>query len=210
MESNTIIRVALTVISLLLSVAVHEFAHALAAYKLGDDTAARQGRLTLNPLAHADPIGTFALPIFFSFTGGGIFGWGKPVPYNPTRLTRKISMRAGEAIIAFAGPLANFIMAFVSGALLFALPLGHNSPFALLLHQMIYLNVILFFFNLLPVPPLDGARVIAWIIGPRADKVLDSIQRAGPMALLVVVFAGSTLIGPPVRMLMGVIYGLFG
>ena len=205
MESSTILRVALTVISLLLSVAVHEYAHALAAYKLGDDHAASQGRLTLNPLAHADPMGTFVFPIVFSVMGSGIFGWGKPVPYIPNRLTRKYSLRAGEAIIAFAGPFANFIMAFISGALFFALPLDANSPFNLLLWQMIQLNVILFFFNLLPVPPLDGAKVIAWVVGPKADSALDSIQRAGPMALIVVVLVGGTVISKPAGLLIGLI-----
>jgi Zn-dependent protease len=205
MESSTILRVALTVISLLLSVAVHEYAHALAAYKLGDDHAARQGRLTLNPLAHADPMGTFVFPIVFSVMGSGVFGWGKPVPYIPNQLTRKFSLRAGEAIIAFAGPFANFIMAFISGALFFALPLEANSPFTLLLWQMIQLNVILFFFNLLPVPPLDGAKVFAWIIGPKADSTLDTIQRSGPMALLVVVLVGGTIISKPAGLLIGFI-----
>ena len=214
MESNTILRIALTVITLLLSVAVHEFAHALAAYKLGDDHAAREGRLTLNPLAHADPMGTIALPIFFSLVGGGVFGWGKPVPYIPGRLTRKYTLRAGEAIIAFAGPLSNFIMAFISGALLFALPLSNNSPFSMLLLEMVQLNVVLFFFNLIPVPPLDGAKVFAWVMGPRGDGILDSIQKAGPMALLVVIMLGGTIISKPSILLMGFIFSsmrsLFG
>ena len=206
MESDTLMRVALTVISLLLSVAVHEYAHALAAYKLGDDHAASLGRLTLNPLAHADPLGTFVFPIIFSISGSGIFGWGKPVPYIPTRLTRKISLRAGEAIIAFAGPFANFIMAFLSGALYFALPFGDKSPFTILLIQMVQLNVSLFFFNLIPVPPLDGSKVIAWIFGQRIDSALDSIQRAGPIALLVVVMVGGTLISKPAGLLIGIIF----
>ena len=112
MDSD-IARSLLNVVTIVLSVCVHEFAHAFAAFRLGDETAARQGRLTLNPLAHADPVGTVLLPALAPFLGFGAFGWGKPVPYIPTNLTRKYSMRAGEAIVAAAGPFANLVLSLI-------------------------------------------------------------------------------------------------
>ncbi len=200
MSGDRIAHVLLIVVTLVLSIGVHEFAHAFAAWKLGDDTAARQGRLTLNPLAHADPLGTLILPAFFAFSGFGGFGWGKPVPYVPTNLTRKFSMRSGEAIVAFAGPASNLVLAVVSGALLGGLLkfqlVGYDSAFIALLNQMIIINLVLFFFNLLPVPPLDGSKIAAWLFGQRADRVLDAIHSTGPIALIVVVLLGGKLISP--------------
>lgn len=214
MTHNVLADVLITVVTLLLSICVHEFAHAFAAYKLGDDYAARMGRLTLNPFAHADPLGTLILPAVFTLMGGGVFGWGKPVPYVPTNLTRRFSMRAGEAIIAFAGPLANLLMAIFCGGLLVATVrfgvIGASSPFYPLLRTMLYLNVVLFFFNLLPVPPLDGSKIFAWMLGQRADGFLDAIQRAGPMALMIVIIAGGSVISYPVHLVVGAIITGFG
>jgi Zn-dependent protease len=195
----------LTLVTMLLSVCVHEYAHALAAYKLGDDYAAREGRLTLNPMAHADPIGTLLFPAMAAFAGWGGFGWGRPVPYIPTNLTRRYSMRAGEAIVAFAGPLANLVMGVVCAGLWVGLlrygVIDFNSPFALLLGTMFPLNFVLFFFNLLPVPPLDGSKIFSWLVGQRADRLLDSIASAGPIALIAVVLLGGKLIAPMVHAL---------
>ncbi len=200
MSPDTLARVLLVVVTLVLSIGVHEFAHAFAAWKLGDDTAARQGRLTLNPFAHADPLGTLILPAFFAFSGFGGFGWGKPVPYVPTNLSRRFSMRGGEAIVAFAGPASNLVLAVVSGALLGVLLktqlVSFESPFIPLLQQMIVINLVLFFFNLLPVPPLDGSKIFAWLFGQRADRILDGIHQTGPIALIVVVLVGGRLISP--------------
>lgn len=211
--SNKLIQVLLTVVTLVLSITVHEWAHAFAAYRLGDDTAAREGRLTLNPVSHADPLGTLILPVVFTLMGPGmLFGWGRPVPYVPTNFTRKVSMRAGEAIVAFAGPLSNLILAIVCGGLFFGLPysvLPPTSPFYPLLQNMVSLNVVLFFFNLLPVPPLDGSKIAAWVFGGRADKALDAIQQAGPMALMVVILLGGTVIAWPVRLVLRAIQGGF-
>ncbi len=193
------VEVMLTLVTLLLTIAVHEFAHAFAAYKLGDDTAAREGRLTLNPFAHADPLGTFLIPVVGTASGVGYFGWGKPVPYVPVRLSRKISMRAGEAIVAFAGPFSNLLMAIICGGLWVGLSrfglLAHDSPFALLLGRLLPLNITLFFFNLIPVPPLDGSKVIGWLIGQRADRTLDTLSNLGPIAFLPVVLLGGGFVG---------------
>ena len=197
---------ALTVlITLLLSVSVHEYSHALAAYRLGDDTAARQGRLTLNPFAHADPIGTLLLPLLGVLWGKGAFGWGRPVPYVPNHLTRRFSMRAGEAIISFAGPLANLVLAIISTLALYAIWHGlgrylvlHPSlmPVIPLLYGLLRLNLVLFFFNLLPVPPLDGSKILAWVLGYRVDRLLDSLQSLGFFGLILAIMFGGIVIGP--------------
>jgi Zn-dependent protease len=200
------LREALTgLITLLLSVSVHEYSHALAAWKLGDDTAARQGRLTLNPFAHADPIGTLLLPIFCVLTGRGAFGWGRPVPYVPNHLSRRFSLRAGEAIISFAGPFANLVLAVASTLALYGIRHGligylvaHPAllPVVPLLYRLLALNLVLFFFNLLPIPPLDGSKILAWLLGYRADRLLELLQSLGVFGLLLAILFGGVIIGP--------------
>jgi Zn-dependent protease len=200
------VKQALTLlITLLLSIAVHEYSHALAAWKLGDDTAARQGRLTLNPFAHADPIGTLLLPLLGVLTGQGMFGWGRPVPYVPNHLTRRFSLRAGEAIIAFAGPFANLVLAVLSTLAFYAvrhtLMQAAVAPHSIvpvldLLYTLIQLNLTLFFFNLLPVPPLDGSKILAWLLGYRADRLLESLQSLGMFGLILAIVFGGFIIGP--------------
>lgn len=145
----------------LIAITFHEFAHGYAAYKLGDNTAKNEGRLSLNPLDHLDPIGTLLL----LFAG---FGWGKPVHVNPSNYTRKISMEKGEAIVSLAGPLTNIVLAFI-----FALIYGALVKFAsvfllstvgnivqLILISTISINIGLGIFNLIPLPPLDGSKII--------------------------------------------------
>jgi Zn-dependent protease len=189
-----------TLITLLLSVSVHEYAHALAAYKLGDDTAARQGRLTLNPIAHADPIGTLLLPILGALSLGGAFGWGRPVPYVPNYLTRRLPLRAAEAIIAFAGPFANLVLATLTTLGLFVLvrvPLGPAVlPVAELLQDLLIMNLTLFFFNLLPVPPLDGSKILAWLFGQYSDRPLAALASLGVGGLILAVVFGGYVIRP--------------
>ncbi len=209
-DSQLVARALINVVTMVLSVCVHEFAHALAAYRLGDDTSARQGRLTLNPFAHADPVGTVLLPAVAPFLGFGTFGWGKPVPYVPGNLTRKYTMRAGEAMIAFAGPFANLVMGILSSALLVGLlrfsDIPYDSPFVVLIHAMVGINFLLFFFNLLPVPPLDGSKVVAWMFGQRADRVLDTITEAGTIAVMVAIVVGGFIAVPLAGMLSGLVF----
>ena len=201
----------LGVVSMVLSVCVHEFAHAYAAFRLEDDTAAREGRLTLNPLVHADPIGTVLLPAMAPFLGFGSFGWGRPV--LPTRLTRRYSMRAGEAMIAFAGPLANLILGTLTTlGLVVAIRLGevgHASPTFALLSRLSSLNFLLFFFNLWPVPPLDGSKIAAWLFGARADRVLDQIQEMGPMFVMLGVIVGGVVMAPVAAVLQSLLFVVF-
>ena len=146
----------------LIAITFHEFAHGFAAYKLGDNTAKNEGRLSLNPLDHLDPIGTLML----LFAG---FGWGKPVHVNPTNYTRRISMEKGEAIVSLAGPLMNIILAFIFAIIYAAIYKFTGLAFIVstvgqiiiqLIAATISINIGLGVFNLIPLPPLDGSKII--------------------------------------------------
>lgn len=162
----------LTIPGVLVAITFHEFAHGFAAYKLGDDTPKYQGRLSLNPLAHLDPIGVVML-VFAHI------GWGKPVQINPNNFTRKISARAGEAIVAAAGPVMNFVLAFVFSIILYAV-LIFGTSFALgtqmgnivitMIEYAIVVNVGLGVFNLIPLPPLDGSKVLTAFLSYNAKR----------------------------------------
>ncbi len=165
-NQQVIVERLLLLILLWISLGVHEWAHAWTAWKLGDDTAAMLGRLTLNPLAHLDPIGSVLLPLL-----GVPFGWAKPVPVQPNRFRRTISMRKGMMLVALAGPIANFVQVVVGVALLIVLiRLNYASllsvsdatweKIAYLLNTYILMNVSLAIFNFIPVPPLDGSHVV--------------------------------------------------
>jgi Zn-dependent protease len=175
-------------VPLLLSLCVHEWAHAWMAWRLGDDTARLQGRLTLNPFAHVDPVGTLLLPLM-----GVPFGWAKPVPINPIRFSRHVSLRMGVLLTAAAGPLANLLIAIVSAillALLIRLPPDVafvEGAFSSLLHMLMILNVILAVFNLLPIPPLDGSRVVDALVPDRLRPAWDRFCQLGPLMLVAVI-----------------------
>lgn len=191
-------RAGIFVICMILAIGVHEFAHAFAAHRLGDPTPEGQGRLTLNPVAHMDPIGTLALPLILGILGTGmIFGWGRPVQTTPRYYTRKITMRAGMALVAFAGPLSNLLQAVLTLGLVFVLTrTGVIDPASLMsagldhpLLVFFFLNILLFAFNLLPLHPLDGGKVLGWILGARYQHIDDFLARYGFVILLVLVFA---------------------
>jgi Zn-dependent protease len=181
---------------LLLSLSFHEWAHAWSASKLGDDTAERMGRLTLNPLAHIDPLGTILLPLL-----GVPFGWAKPVPVNPARFRRGVHMGRGMMITSAAGPLSNFLLATVC-AVLFGL-LARFAPDLVapgqgvrrLLQLMIGLNVTLGIFNLLPIPPLDGSRIVEGVLPVRMRAGWESFSRFAPFVLLALLFLPGGIIG---------------
>lgn len=186
-----------------IAVSMHETAHGWIAYKLGDDTAYLQGRLTLNPLAHIDPIGLVCFVI------GGI-GWAKPVPINPTRFDRKHTMKKGIVLTSLAGPLTNMLLAIVSNILFFALITifaltGVDSVYNMLTGQagnvgislllqffrlMITFNFILMIFNLLPIPPLDGYKIFGAILPDRIYYKLMNYERIIGMAFLLIVLFG--------------------
>lgn len=162
--------------AILLSLSVHEFAHAWAATRLGDSTPVRQGRLTLSPLAHIDPIGTILFPAILALSGLPPFGWAKPVQFVPANFTRRVTMWQGTAIAAAAGPMSNIALAILSAIVLrvvialdptAVLILQMNAPQAtatsMLLHfclMMFEINIVLAVFNLFPLPPLDGSHFI--------------------------------------------------
>lgn len=159
----------LLLIPLWLSLAVHEWAHAFAADRLGDDSARLLGRMTLDPLAHLDPLGTVILPLL-----GVPFGWAKPVPVNPARFRVGVPMLGGLALVAAAGPLANFGLAALAWA---GAGLAPEGAAALLLGRLAGLNLALGVFNLLPVPPLDGSRVVDALAGD--SPAWRSLSRVG-------------------------------
>ena len=182
------------IIAILIAVAVHEWAHAFAAYRLGDPTAKYDGRLTLNPIAHLDPIGT----LLFIFVG---FGWGKPVPVDPRYFKKPV--RDG-AIVAFAGPLSNIVLAFLAYAIAYPLGIaeevlagstaGHASVilefFSRLLGDMIIINLVLMAFNLLPVPPLDGSKIVRIFLPYEYERQYAQFSYYGPWILLALIVAG--------------------
>lgn len=168
------------VAAFLLILSVHEFSHALAAYMLGDRTAEREGRLTLNPMAHVDPIG------FITLLAIG-FGWGKPVPFNPYNLRFP---KWGPVMVACAGPLSNFIFGVVSALLLRALVpvLGFANLLVVFLQVSAYLNFILMLFNLIPVPPLDGSKILlALLADEKYRQARWWLETRGSMLLLFVI-----------------------
>lgn len=174
------------VLCLVVATAFHEFAHAFVADRLGDPTPRREGRVTLNPLAHADPVGTLALPVMAGLLHLPVFGWGRPVMTQPRYYTRRFSMRAGMAMVSFAGPLANLLQAVVTlGVIKLLLVTGVARPGLLeVLVTFFMLNVTLAFFNLLPVHPLDGGKILAWMLPARFERVDDVLSRYGWTILL--------------------------
>ena len=207
-------RLIAVAIMLLVAFPIHEFAHALAAYQLGDGTARLMGRLTLDPRAHFDPTGGVLLAVSFLFLGFG-FGWAKPTPYNPMNLR---GGQWGEAIVSAAGPISNFVLAVAA-----AIPLrwiefaGMNVPLLeTFLFYFIKINLVLMIFNLIPIPPLDGSKVLFAFMSPRTVwQVRPVLEQYGLVillgAMLLPIFGGATLanlifgelLDPLLRLLIG-------
>ena len=173
------------VLAIVYCITIHEFSHVLAAYLQGDDTGRLMGRLTLNPLAHLDPIGTVLL-----FIVG--FGWGKPAPFNPYNLRNQ---KWGELIVSAAGILSNLASIFVFVLLLaILLPhLGNNNLFIVFLLFLIFYNALLMLFNLLPIPPLDGSKIFFEFLPSKFQHIKDGFSRNGPWILLGLIIADKFL-----------------
>jgi len=186
----------LYLVALVLSICVHEFGHAFVADKLGDPLPRSQGRVTLNPLAHADPIGTLLLPLIAVFSGPAIgqyiLGWGKPVQISlsPRSMTRKMSIRTAHALIAIAGPMMNILFGLLLSGVFIALVKARNIELAKAVQGVIEMNIGLCLFNLLPIPPLDGGAIFARFVPRRYDHVLDAINRYGFIILIGLLFTG--------------------
>lgn len=225
-DKMALLSLLLTLPAVLIAITFHEFAHAFAADKLGDDTPRRQGRLNLNPLSHLDPIGS----IMLVFAG---FGWGKPVEINPNNFNRDRSMSASEAIVAFAGPLMNFILAIVftivTGVVLVAtdsylnltsLTIISSSEITGLILQLLLscvsINLGLGIFNLIPLPPLDGSKVLRNFLPYNAKAWMDSNYHLLYIIFVVVWITpiASTIISPIIGGvfdgLLQMILGIFG
>jgi len=194
----------LILIPLWLSLGVHECAHAWAAFRLGDDTAAQLGRMTLNPLAHIDPVGTLLLPLL-----GIPFGWATPVPVQPRRFHRGINMHTGMMLTAIAGPLSNVVLAAIC-ILLFGILarlqpelVRHGQGLELLLRMLIGINIVLAIFNILPVPPLDGSRVADALMPRFLRPTWEQFCSLGPVPLIAVIvlpsLTGVNLFGWPLE-----------
>ncbi|MGE3946189.1 MAG: site-2 protease family protein [Blastocatellales bacterium] len=194
----------------LLSLTVHECAHAWAAEQSGDPTGRYLGRITLNPIPHIDIFGTIIFPLIAITTGGWMFGWAKPVPFNPMNLRDR---KMGEIMIALAGPVSNILLAvlciilykiFFGGSLLSAgFAGGLNQPIAMMLQIGIYLNIILAVFNLIPVPPLDGSHVLRNLLPDSLAELYAQVPVwAGFIAIFLLVRMGvtSALISPLVNL----------
>jgi Zn-dependent protease len=176
----------LYLIAFILSVTVHEFGHAWVATKLGDALPRAQGRLTLSPIHHIDPIGTIVAPLVMSFAGMGI-AWGRPVQTNPLSYTRRFSRATGSLLVSVAGPAMNLVMALaVSLVMVVGARVGLLSPAVIegMFKYLVALNIYLMFFNLLPIPPLDGGSVLGWLLPRSMQPVIDVLERWGFMILL--------------------------
>jgi Zn-dependent protease len=177
------------ILCVVISLTIHEFGHALAGYWEGDSTAQEMGRLTINPLAHIDWIG-FLLLIFVGF------GWGKPVPFNPYNLKHK---RWGPALVSIAGPLSNLIVLIIAGVVLKLLAVYSNlSAENLLVIFLLYLmqiNLVLMIFNLIPIPPLDGSKILYSFFSMKHKNIIIFLETRGFWILLILLLFGGSLLG---------------
>lgn len=193
MSGDSVLRLVVIFGVILLSMVLHELAHGLVAYWLGDNTAKDDGRLTLNPLKHLDLVMSFLIPLMMFFTGGPIFGGAKPVPVNSSKLKHG---PWGMALVALAGPLTNFILALLSflignwtgllsvtnGGLYYSTGIG-----GLIAMEMVMVNLGFGVFNLIPIPPLDGSRILYAIAPDGVRDVMDGMERYGIIVVMVVV-----------------------
>jgi len=201
-----------SLIVILFSAVIHEYMHGWMAERLGDPTAKSMGRLTLNPLAHIDLWGSIMLPALLYFgTGGGlVFGYAKPVPFNPNNLR---DQKYGAAKVAAAGPLANLITAVFFGLILRyflsqPLALMQSSNLIALLAIIVQINLILMIFNLLPIPPLDGSKVIAPFLPYSWQVRLAELERFGFFLVLIFILFGFSIIIPVIQFLFRLIVGV--
>ncbi|MDP2944648.1 MAG: site-2 protease family protein [bacterium] len=193
------------IVILILSAVAHEYMHGWMAYRLGDNTAKNAGRLTLNPLAHLEWFGSLFLPLVMIFSGMPfVFGWAKPVPYNPFNLRDR---KYGDAKVALAGPLANLIIAVFFGLCLRFLPF-FSINFYGLLGVIVYINLVLMIFNLIPIPPLDGSKILATFLPAHLRERYLGSERIGFIFVILFVMLAGSLIMPLVNFLFKVIVGV--
>jgi Zn-dependent protease len=192
-------------IAVIAGITFHEFSHAAVATMQGDQTARSQGRLTLNPISHLDPLGSIALVL-------AGFGWGRPVPFSPAQLR---SRRFGAAMVGLAGPAANFLLALLAVIALRIVYPSAVSAFdvdfsVILLDMLVTLNVVLGVFNLLPIPPLDGSRLLSLALPPSRQNIVYFLDQYGIFLLLGLLILAPNLLTPIFRAITEALYGLVG
>jgi Zn-dependent protease len=177
---------------ILFSMTLHEAMHAFVGYWLGDDTAKLEGRLTLNPIKHIDPFLTLLLPLMLAVIGAPIFGGAKPVPFNPARVRHD---EWGAALIAIAGPLTNLVIAFVMFGVFVLIGMPDEGIIATIIMTSILVNLGFFVFNMIPVPPLDGSRVLYALAPEFVRRGMEVIEQFGIIFIFIIVLVASPLIG---------------
>ena len=189
------------IIVLIMSVVIHEVSHGFVALALGDPTAKYQGRLTLNPFNHLDPVGSVLVPLIGYFAGGFIIGWAKPVPFNPYNLRPEkwgLPAQAGEALVAVAGPVSNIVIALIFGLLI---RLGDgasfmNESFLSLASFVVLINITLAIFNLIPIPPLDGSKILFAVLPLKWQGIRNSLENSGLILVFIFIFFLWPVISP--------------
>jgi len=216
MDLSIVQKIVIWALPLIFAITVHEVAHGWVASYFGDQTARFAGRLTLNPAKHIDPIGTVVLPLVMLLVSNFIFGWAKPVPVDPRNMRNP---RRDMAIVALAGPLANMVMAFMWGAVArggLQLESSGNTWLGVPLLYMgsagIMINVVLAVLNLIPLPPLDGGKLLSSLLKGRAAYYLNIIEPYSFFILVLLMFSGIlfAVMGPPVYFLINWIGGFYG
>lgn len=191
---------------LIMSVVIHEASHGFVADSMGDPTARYQGRLTLNPIKHLDPFGSVIIPALTYFMGGFIFGWAKPVPYNPYNLKNQ---KWGPAIVAGAGPFSNLLVAVIFGVLIrFDATLGIPPAFVQASLLVVFINLILVIFNLVPLPPLDGSKLLFALLPLKFYYIQRFLEQYGFFLIIIFIFFFWDLILPLVFLIFTIITGI--
>ncbi|MGB7304696.1 MAG: site-2 protease family protein [Burkholderiaceae bacterium] len=211
MDPNIVQKIAYSVIPVILAITLHEAAHGYVANKLGDPTARLLGRITANPLKHIDPIGTLLVPGLMLMTSGFLFGWAKPVPVAMNNLKRPIR---DMGIVAAAGPASNIVMALIWALVLklqIATNIGHEF-FVQMALVGIMINLVLAALNLLPMPPLDGGRILVALLPRPLGRVVSQIEPYGLFIMLALLFTGalSTVLSPMIGLGQNIIFSLLG
>jgi len=202
-------------IIILVAFPVHEFSHAYAAYRLGDNTARYQGRLTLNPIVHFDPLGGLLL-VVSAVVGGFFIGWAKPTPVNPFNLRYG---RRGDAIVSLAGPLSNLLLAAIIAIPLRIILSNQDMRLAVFSNDVAFfvfgvaatfmsINVMLMVFNLLPIPPLDGWHVLLDVVDQRTAYTLRQFEQYGFVLILIFILVGAPIVGGLIQTIQSILLGI--